>query len=203
MSAPPDEILKVGMYTLRYIAGTAEFKIRYNASNGNLTNVIFGYSDASWGDNKDTRRSTSGYCFFLNGAVISWGSRIQTKVALSTVEAEYYAMSEALQEAIWLRKLANEFGIMKKEKEMILYIDSKGAENFIDHPTSHRRTKHIEIRRLWIKEQLNEHNIRIEWIDTKNMIADVFTKPMPAERHAMLTQIMMNLTQDEINSLQS
>ncbi|XRB24765.1 retrovirus-related Pol polyprotein [Pseudoscourfieldia marina] len=88
------------------------------------------------GDNHENRRSTSGYIFFLNGGPISWASYLQTTVALSTVESEVMALTEAIKEAIYIRRLLESLGAAQ-EGPTIIYTDSTGAEALVDHPTSH------------------------------------------------------------------
>ena len=90
---------------------------------------------------------------------------------------------------------------MPESTELIIFTDSIGAENFLDHPTSHGRTKHVEINRKWIKEKLADYNIRIQRADTNNMIADIMTKGLSRERHASLTHQMMNLSEREASIL--
>ncbi|XRB14223.1 retrovirus-related Pol polyprotein [Pseudoscourfieldia marina] len=151
MSKPPSNFEACKKHVLRYLSGTINRGIKYN-TNSNVPLKLIGYCDASWGDNHENRRSTSGYIFFLNGGPISWASYLQTTVALSTVESEVMALTEAIKEAIYIRRLLESLGAAQ-EGPTIIYTDSTGAEALVDHPTSHRRTKHIEIRREFIKFQ--------------------------------------------------
>ena len=100
------------------------------------------YVDASQAANVDTRRSTTGYISFMSGCPISWQSRLQTSVALSSMEAEYMAASAATQEAMWQARLLEQLG-MRVELPIVLYEDNKSVIMFADHPGDHRTTKHI------------------------------------------------------------
>ncbi|XRB19687.1 retrovirus-related Pol polyprotein [Pseudoscourfieldia marina] len=109
-------------HVLRYLSGTINRGIKYN-TNSNVPLKLIGYCDASWGDNHENRRSTSGYIFFLNGGPISWASYLQTTVALSTVESEVMALTEAIKEAIYIRRLLESLGAAQ-EGPTIIYTDS-------------------------------------------------------------------------------
>ena len=101
------------------------------------------YVDASHAADIDTRRSTTGYIFFISGGPVSWQSRMQTTVALSSIEAEYMAASAATQEALWQTRLLLQLG-MRVDLPITLYEDNKSAIMFADHPGDHRTTKHID-----------------------------------------------------------
>ncbi|XRB19874.1 RNA-dependent DNA polymerase [Pseudoscourfieldia marina] len=164
--------------------------IKYN-TNSNVPLKLIGYCDASWGDNHENRRSTSGYIFFLNGGPISWASYLQTTVALSTVESEVMALTEAIKEAIYIRRLLESLGAAQ-EGPTIIYTDSTGAEALVDHPTSHRRTKHIEIRREFIKFHIGHETVKIERVSTKDQLADIMTKPLRQDIHNYLVQMILH-----------
>ncbi|XRB22860.1 retrovirus-related Pol polyprotein [Pseudoscourfieldia marina] len=171
MSKPPSNFEACKKHVLRYLSGTINRGIKYN-TNSNVPLKLIGYCDASWGDNHENRRSTSGYIFFLNGGPISWASYLQTTVALSTVESEVMALTEAIKEAIYIRRLLESLGAAQ-EGPTIIYTDSTGAEALVDHPTSHRRTKHIEIRREFIKFHIGHETVKIERVSTKDQLADI------------------------------
>ncbi|XRB25560.1 retrovirus-related Pol polyprotein [Pseudoscourfieldia marina] len=122
MSKPPSNFEACKKHVLRYLSGTINRGIKYN-TNSNVPLKLIGYCDASWGDNHENRRSTSGYIFFLNGGPISWASYLQTTVALSTVESEVMALTEAIKEAIYIRRLLESLGAAQ-EGPTIIYTDS-------------------------------------------------------------------------------
>ncbi|XRB18257.1 integrase catalytic domain-containing protein [Pseudoscourfieldia marina] len=171
MSKPPSNFEACKKHVLRYLSGTINRGIKYN-TNSNVPLKLIGYCDASWGDNHENRRSTSGYIFFLNGGPISWASYLQTTVALSTVESEVMALTEAIKEAIYIRRLLD--------------------QALVDHPTSHRRTKHIEIRREFIKFHIGHETVKIERVSTKDQLADIMTKPLRQDIHNYLVQMILH-----------
>ncbi|XRB17690.1 retrovirus-related Pol polyprotein [Pseudoscourfieldia marina] len=189
MSKPPSNFEACKKHVLRYLSGTINRGIKYN-TNSNVPLKLIGYCDASWGDNHENRRSTSGYIFFLNGGPISWASYLQTTVALSTVESEVMALTEAIKEAIYIRRLLESLGAAQ-EGPTIIYTDSTG-EALVDHPTSHRRTKHIEIRREFIKFHIGHETVKIERVSTKDQLADILTKPLRQDIHNYLVQMILH-----------
>ncbi|XRB18233.1 retrovirus-related Pol polyprotein [Pseudoscourfieldia marina] len=122
MSKPPSNFEACKKHVLRYLSGTINRGIKYN-TNSNVPLKLIGYCDARRGDNHENRRSTSGYIFFLNGGPISWASYLQTTVALSTVESEVMALTEAIKEAIYIRRLLESLGAAQ-EGPTIIYTDS-------------------------------------------------------------------------------
>ncbi|XRB16665.1 retrovirus-related Pol polyprotein [Pseudoscourfieldia marina] len=165
MSKPPSNFEACKKHVLRYLSGTINRGIKYN-TNSNIPLKLIGYCDASWGDNHENRRSTSGYIFFLNGGPISW-ARLSTSV---------------------------DFGVTWRAQEgpTIIYTDSTGAEALVDHPTSHRRTKHIEIRREFIKYHIEHETVKIERVSTKDQLADIMTKPLRQDIHNYLVQMILH-----------
>ena len=101
---------------MRYLSGTTKLEILYS---NDSTNGLIGYSDADWGGDINDRKSTSGYIFKLNGGAVSWRSKKQTCVALSTAEVEYIALSAAAQESLWLNQLISELTTSENESTIV------------------------------------------------------------------------------------
>ncbi|KAL5575969.1 hypothetical protein UlMin_017668 [Ulmus minor] len=118
-------------WLLRYVKGTTNLGLVYEKKNGTKL-VLEGFVDSDYtgNKNKDNRRSTTSYCFCLNGCCISWKTQLQPIVALSTTEAEYIAATEAIKEALWLQGLLQELNVM--EEKAIVYTDSQSYSLFID-----------------------------------------------------------------------
>lgn len=167
---------------LRYLRGTIDLKLTY-AREDKAT--LHGYCDADWGSDESDRRSNTGYVFLLQGGAVAWNSRKQQTVALSTTEAEYMAMSAATQEAIWLRNLHNEiFGTIELIKTLHIHGDNKSALMLGDKTTTfHPRTKHIDIRHHFLREEVHTGRIKFSHVSTHNMTADVLTKAVPTVKH--------------------
>uniref|UniRef100_A0A2N9GE70 CCHC-type domain-containing protein n=1 Tax=Fagus sylvatica TaxID=28930 RepID=A0A2N9GE70_FAGSY len=125
---------------LRYLKGTMDYVLCYQGSDLRL----IGYSDADWGSDLDERKSTSGYAFLLNNGAITWSSKKQPCIALSTMEAEYLACSETVQEAIWLRRFFQHLEVVKDASDpMTIHCDSTTALAYAKDPKYHGKTKHI------------------------------------------------------------
>lgn len=160
----------------RYLRGTLDKKLLFKKSQDSL----IGYADSDWANDRDDRRSTTGYIFCESGTAISWNSKKQPTVALSTTEAEYMAMSSAAQELLWLTQLRAE--ITGKQLDSVpLYCDNRGAIQLSCNRILSPRVKHIDIRHHFLREKVEEGLIDIQYVDSKNNAADVLTKPLPIE----------------------
>jgi len=142
-----------------------------------VDDTLTGYSDADWAGDLDDRHSTSGNLFIMAGGTISWTSKKQATVSLSTAEAEYIALSTATQEAIWLRRLLADLN-RKQSKPTVIMGDNQGSIAIARNPVFHARTKHIDIRYHFIREALQNGEIDLCFCPTSEMTADVLTKPL-------------------------
>ena len=148
---------------------------------------LIGYFDAPLMDCPSSRKSTGAYVFFLHGSLISWCSKRQGLVALSSTEAEFIAGTEAARELMWILGFLDSIGI--PEKSHILFGDNKGALALARQHVYRPRTKHIHVREQYITHMVESGQCLIEYISTRDMIADALTKPLPREpleRHARL-----------------
>lgn len=164
---------------LRYLKGTLEYSLMFSPTDGELT----GFCDADWAGDCDDRRSTTGYIFTLgtaNSAPISWKSRKQSTVALSSTEAEYMSLSDATKEMIFLRSFCQSLD-MKQPATNTIFCDNQSAISLSEgNPVSHARTKHIDIRHHFIREQTQ---ISYQYINTADNPADCLTKPLASPNH--------------------
>eukprot|EP00253_Pinus_taeda_P020499 PITA_20499 len=128
----------------------------------------------------DKRRSTSGYVFTLAGGAISWMSKLQNTVALSTTEAEYIAASHACKEAVWLKGLLGEFG--RLQDNIMLLCDSQSAIHLAKNPAYHSKSKHIPIKYHFVRQVITERGVSLEKVHTKENCADMFMKPVLLEK---------------------
>ena len=156
---------------------------------GNKISLV-GYSDADWAGDPSSRRSTTGFIFYLGNSPISWQSKIQTTVALSTTEAEYIALSSTTQEAIWLRSLLREWGF-KMNMPTTLWSDNNGAIQLTYNPIHHKRTKHIEIKYHFIRDKVKSNDIVVDKVHTSEMLAGILTKNTSTQTQSTLRQRLM------------
>lgn len=161
---------------LSYLKGTAAFGVTYHA-NVDAPHTLLAYSDSDYAGDTSSRRSTSGYLLLLNGGPISWASRRQQCVSLSTTEAEYVAMCETSKEVTWMRRLLDSIG-SPQAQPTILLCDNQGAMKLVANQEFHRRTKHIDVRYHYIRLQFQEGTIQPQYVGTKEQLADLLTKPL-------------------------
>ncbi|RVW93623.1 Retrovirus-related Pol polyprotein from transposon RE1 [Vitis vinifera] len=169
-----DAIIRI----LRYIKSTPGQGVLYE--NRGHTQVV-GYTDADWAGSPTDRRSTSGYCVFIGGNLISWKSKKQDVVARSSAEAEYRAMALATCELIWLRHLLQElrFG---KDEQMKLICDNQTALHIASNPVFHERIKHIEVDCHFIREKIASGCVATSFVNSNDQLADIFTKSLRGPR---------------------
>ena len=163
---------------LRYIKGTPGQGVLYENRGHTL---VVGYSDTDWAGSPTDRRSTSGYCVFIRGNLISWKSKKQDVVARSSAEAEYRAMTLATCELIWLKHFLQElrFG---KDEQMKLICDNQAALHISSNPVFHERTKHIEVDCHFIREKIASGCIYTSFVNSNDQLADIFTKSLKGPR---------------------
>ena len=147
-----------------------------------------GYTDADFAGDLTTRKSTTGFVFMFNGGPVSWASRRQRSIALSTTDAEFFAVSEGAREAIWLKRLLQEIGI--KVNKVPIRCDNKCAIQLVYNPENHQRTKHIDVKYFYVREQQEKGVLDISYIHTDEQIADIFTKPLLRPRFEKLRDLI-------------
>src|SRR5579871_5729126 len=143
---------------------------------------LFGYTDTNWGGNLDNRKSTGGFAFTFAGRVISWSSKLQETVALSSTESEYMAATQASREVIWFGKLLQEIRYSQDRRITIMLADNQGSINLAKNPTQHARTKHIDIQHYFIREKVEEKKIELVYCSTDEMVADMLTKSVSRDK---------------------
>ena len=175
MNRPTEEHMEAVYRILRYLKMTPG-KGLYFSKNPNRKIEVF--IDADWAGSTVDRRSTTGYCTFVWGNLVTWRSKKQSVVARSSAEAEFRAMAHGICEGMWLRRLLNELGITTTEP-VNMYCDNQAAIRIARNPVHHDRTKHVEIDRHFIKEKLDEKIVDLLYTPTRHQIADVLTKALP------------------------
>ena len=168
-----------------YLKGTLDYALEYSGSD----QAVHGYSNADWARNIDDHHSTTGYAFLLNRGAISWASKKQLMVALSTTEAEYMALAQVTKEAIWIRRFLSEINTDLPTK-MIVYSDNQSAISLCRNSTFHARTKHIDIRHHFLREKVESGELEISFCGTEDMTADILTKGLCREKHRKFSEGM-------------
>eukprot|EP00253_Pinus_taeda_P022497 PITA_22497 len=176
MANPGKEHWSVVKCVLRYLRGTSSYCITYNKS----SEFVCGYVESDFAGDLDKRRSTSGYVFTLAGGAISWMSKLQNIVSLSTTEAKYIAASHACKEAIWLKGLFGEFG--RLHDSIKLFCDSQSAIHLAKNPAYHSKSKYIPIKYHFVRQVVTERGVSLQKVHRKENCAYMFTKPVLLEK---------------------
>ena len=185
-SKPTTAHQKAAKQGLRYLNGTVEDGITYNGNLG--LKSLKGWSDANWGAGED-RKSVSGFVFTLAGGAVSWSSKKQASVAVSSTESEYMALLHALKEQIWIHRLLKELSIDIGDQN-IIYSDSQSAIALANNREHHARMKHIDIQYHFVRNCVENGTTRLEYCPTEEMVADGLTKSLGPERHNKLAKLM-------------
>ncbi|GJU10898.1 hypothetical protein Tco_0159124 [Tanacetum coccineum] len=142
--------------------------------------ALTAYADADHAGCQDTRRSTSGSAQFLGDKLVSWSSKKQTSTSISSTEAEYIAMSGCCAQILWMRSQLSDYGFAYNRIPM--YCDNKSAIALCCNNVQHSRSKHIDIRHHFIREQVEKGVVELYFVRTEYQLADIFTKALPRER---------------------
>jgi hypothetical protein len=178
---PKESHVKAVKRIIRYISGTTDFGICYTFD----TNVeIAGYTDSDWAGDANDRKSTSGGAFFVGNNLVSWHSKKQNCVSLSTAQAEYVAAGSCCTQLLWMKHMLADYGF--KQGLLSLFCDNTSAINISKNPVLHSRTKHIEIRYHFIRNLVEEQLLELTFIPTEQQLADLFTKPLDNLRFTSL-----------------
>ena len=176
-SNPGIDHWKAGKKVLRYLQGTKDYMLTYKRSS-HLE--VVGYSDSDYAGCVDSRKSTFGYMFLLAGGAVSWKSGKQSVIATSTMEAEFVACFEATVHALWLRNFILRLGLVDNiEKPLRIYCDNSAAVFFSKNDRYSKGAKHMDLKYLSVKEEVQNQRVSVEHIGTELMIADPLTKGLP------------------------
>jgi hypothetical protein len=138
---------------------------------------LIGFTDSDFAGDHDDRRSTSGYVFMLGTGAVSWSSKKQPIVTLSTTEAEFVAASACACQAIWLRKILEELHF-KQEEATVVYCDNTSTIKLSKNPVLHGRSKHIDVKYYFLRDLNNDGTIVLKYCRSEDQVADIFTKPL-------------------------
>ena len=176
MSNPGKQHWEAVKWIFRYLKGSSSSALYFRKSKTGLQ----GYVDADNGGDIDSRKSTSGYVYTFGGTAISWVSKLQKIVALSSCEAEYVAVTEATKEMMWLQSFLRELD--QDHEGSVLYCDSQSAIHLAKNPVYHARTKHIQLRYHFIRSALEDGALVLEKIAGSQNPADMLTKAVTIDK---------------------
>ncbi|RVW95315.1 Retrovirus-related Pol polyprotein from transposon RE1 [Vitis vinifera] len=157
MHSPTEEHMEAVYRILRYLKMTPGKGLFFRKTENRDTEV---YSDADWAGNIIDRRSTSGYCSFVWGNLVTWRSKKQSVVARSSAEAEYRALAQGICEGIWIKRVLSELG-QTSSSPILMMCDNQAAISIAKNPVHHDRTKHVEIDRHFITEKVTSETVKL------------------------------------------
>ena len=181
LTCPREEHWRSVQHILRYLSSTKDYALVLGATSEGETSLQ-GYTDADWGANDETRRSISGHTFILGAGAVSWSSKRQQTVALSSTEAEYLALTRATKEALWLQRLLGEIE-GKTRGAVAIHVDNLGCIAMAKNPEGHERSKHIDIQAHFVRQHVSNRRVELNYCPTEEMVADIMTKPLPKGKH--------------------
>jgi hypothetical protein len=198
-SKPTNKHLEAVKRVFRYLKVTVHLGLWYPK---NTAMALTAYSDADHAGCKDTRRSTSGAAQFLGDKLVSWSSKRQMSTSISSTEAEYIAMSSCCAQILWMRSQLSDYGFSYNKVPM--YCDNRSAIALCCNNAQHSRTKHIDIRHHFIREQVEKGIVELYFFRTEFQLADIFTKALPRERFEFILPRlgMKSLTPEALSGLQ-
>ena len=185
MSCPTPALYSAALRVLYYLYLHRDIGLRYESS----AVPLHGYSDSDWA----VRHSTSGFVFNYCSAAISWGSKKQPTIAISSCEAELMAASEAAKEAIYLRGFLDELGVGSSAPTQ-LSVDNRAAQDLSYNPEHHARTKHIARRHYFVRERVEMMEITVPFVRSELNMADFFTKPLNGPQFFPMRDVLMNVS---------
>jgi hypothetical protein len=145
---------------------------------------LVGFSDSDYAGCKVDRKSTSGGCQLLGRSLVSWSSKKQKLVALSTAEAEYISAGSCCAQLLWMKQTLLDYGV--KFNEIPLLFDNESAIKIANNPVQRSRTKHIDIRHHFLRDHVIKRDIKIDGVSTNDQLPDIFTKPLDESRFCKL-----------------
>jgi hypothetical protein len=161
----------------RYLKGSPNLGLWYPKDSGF---DLIGYSDSDFAGCKIDRKSTSGACQLLGNRLVSWSSKKQHSVSISTAEAEYVAAGSCCSQILWMQYQLQDYGVTASKTP--IFCDSTSAIAISNNPVLHSRTKHIDIRYHFIRDHVMKEDVELHFIPTDNQLADLFTKPLDESR---------------------
>ena len=181
---------------LRYLKGTRGWRLKLGGSQPQIS----AYTDADWGGDRDDRRSIGAYIVKIGCGAVSWKSKKQTCVALSSTEAEYVALCQVAKESVWMLDFLGGLGVSICNA-MVVNVDNQGAIALARNPVFHDRSKHIDIQYHYTRNLIREKRIQLDYVPTSEMLADLLTKPLARVQHVYLANGIGLVCSDTLSGL--
>jgi hypothetical protein len=193
MSAHGQQHWNAAKRILRYLTGTAKAELHYKPYNNTEELRVEAYSDSDWAGDPDNRKSTTGFVVKLDGCTISWNTKKQSIVSLSSAEAEYIALADTAKEVLWVRNLLSEL-FSGVPIPCTIFGDNQASQIMASNPISNERTKHIDTRFHFIRDKVKNKEFNLEWIPSEHQLADMFTKSLQKTQFIKLRWEVMGPT---------
>ncbi|KAM1053550.1 hypothetical protein ACFX2I_000976 [Malus domestica] len=186
MERPTEEHLQVAKKVLRYVKGTVDLGIFYKKGG---TEELTGYTDSDYAGDQDDRKSTSGYVFMMSSGAVSWSSKKQPVVTLSTTEAEFIAAASSACQVVWLRRIMESLN-QEQYGPTLVYCDNVSAIKLSKNLVLHGRSKHIDIRFHFLRDLVKDGVLELAQCSSQEQVADVLTKPLKVDTFLKMRELM-------------
>jgi len=195
MNCPTELHMNAIKRVLRYLNGTTDLGILYKR---NGTEKLEAYTDSDYAGDLDDRKSTSGYVFMLSSGAVSWSSKKQPVVTLSTTEAEFIAAASCACQGVWMRRILEKLGHTQLGS-ITMYCDNSSTIKLSKNPVLHGRSKHIDVRFHFLRDLTKDGTLELVHCRSQNQIADIMTKPLKFEAFEMLRGLLGMCFMSDIN----
>lgn len=183
LSCYEDSHWKQAKRVMRYLQGTKSLFMRIDTTKMEVFQLL-AYCDADFANEKDDRKSISGYAIMFGPCCISYRSRNQSIVTMSTAEAEYIALADCVKEVLWYFEMLEELGF--RQDTIVMHCDNQSAIAIAKSPDQYDRMKHISIKYHFVRDCVEKGWVTLEYCPTKNQVADILTKAIPKEQFKAL-----------------
>ncbi|KAM1493017.1 hypothetical protein ACFX10_024846 [Malus domestica] len=174
MERPTESHLMAAKRILRYVKGTASFGVFYRKGEDEK---LFGYTDSDYARDQDDKKSTSSYVFMINSSAVSWSSKKQPMVTLSTTEVEFIATTSSACQVVWVRRILKNLS-HGQSGPTVVYCDNISAIKLLKNPIMHGRSKHIDVRFHFLRDLVKEGVVQLKQYSRQEQLADIMTKKL-------------------------
>ena len=193
LDSPHTTHLEAVKRVFRYLIGTKHLRLVLGGhclAGGSNASGVLGFSDADWASHLH-RHSISGFAFFVGTGVVSWSAKKQPIITLSSTESEYVALTHATKDILWIHKLLSELSFFYNHSlPTTLHCDNQGAIELSKNSRFHARTKHIDVHFHFVRQAVDQNHIRLKYVPTDDMVADIFTKSLARVKFTMFRELL-------------